>query len=112
MSQERGKDCCESVRLRMSDEAALLRAIREHPDEDTPRLVYADWLQEYGDDEDRAAFIRLECELARLPPADRRRSVLLQRRRTLWEAHKGRWRAAVPHTRGVRVYGEATARGF
>lgn len=32
----------------MDEEAALLRAICEHPDEDTPRLVFADWLQEQG----------------------------------------------------------------
>src|SRR5829696_8063349 len=32
----------------MNDEAAFLRAICEHPDEDTPRLVFADWLQEQG----------------------------------------------------------------
>lgn len=37
--------------------AALLRAILMHPAEDTPRLVYADWLQERGD-EARAEFIR------------------------------------------------------
>ena len=30
----------------MSDEAALLKSIIAHPDEDTPRLVYADWLDE------------------------------------------------------------------
>ena len=30
----------------MSDEKALLAAIWEHPHEDTPRLVYADWLDE------------------------------------------------------------------
>lgn len=32
----------------MDDEAALLRAICEHPDEDTPRLMFADWLSEQG----------------------------------------------------------------
>ena len=32
----------------MSEEDALLRAICEHPDEDTPRLVFADWLSEQG----------------------------------------------------------------
>lgn len=32
----------------MSTEAALLRAIREMPDEDMPRLVYADYLEEAG----------------------------------------------------------------
>jgi uncharacterized protein (TIGR02996 family) len=31
----------------MSDEAALLRAVAAHPDEDTPRLAYADWLDEH-----------------------------------------------------------------
>lgn len=32
----------------MSDEVALLRAICDHPDDDTPRLVFADWLTEQG----------------------------------------------------------------
>lgn len=41
----------------MSDRAALLSAIRAHPDEDTPRLVYADWLDENGEP-DRAKLIR------------------------------------------------------
>jgi uncharacterized protein (TIGR02996 family) len=43
----------------------LLAAICAHPDEDTPRLVYADWLDEYGDavDRARAEFIRVGCGL-------------------------------------------------
>jgi uncharacterized protein (TIGR02996 family) len=49
----------------MSD-AAFLRAICAAPDDDTPRLVYADFLEEAGDP-DRAAFVRLQCELARTP---------------------------------------------
>jgi uncharacterized protein (TIGR02996 family) len=36
---------------------AFLDAIFDHPDDDTPRLVYADWLQE-GGYEDYAQFIR------------------------------------------------------
>lgn len=32
----------------MSDEAAFLRAICDQPDEDTPRLAFADWLTERG----------------------------------------------------------------
>src|SRR5438552_3681095 len=44
---------------------ALYRAILAHPDEDTPRLVYADWLDEH-DDLDRAEFIRVQCRLARM----------------------------------------------
>lgn len=38
----------------------FLRTIRENPDDDTARLVYADWLQERGE-EDRAEFIRVQC---------------------------------------------------
>lgn len=49
----------------MSDRDALLAAIRSHPEEDTPRLMFADWLEEQGD-EVRAEFVRLQCELARL----------------------------------------------
>lgn len=33
----------------MTDHDALLRVIIEHPDEDTPRLVFADWLDEHAD---------------------------------------------------------------
>lgn len=49
----------------MTDERSLLDAILAHPDEDMPRLMYADWLQEHGQDE-RAEFIRVQIELARL----------------------------------------------
>jgi uncharacterized protein (TIGR02996 family) len=38
----------------MSDREALYAAILAHPDDDTPRLVFADWLQEHGN-ETRAA---------------------------------------------------------
>ena len=48
----------------MSDEDALLAAIAAHPDEDTPRLMYADWLDEHGQPV-RAEFIRVQIELAR-----------------------------------------------
>ena len=50
----------------MNDGASLLRAILLHPKEDTPRLMYADYLDEQGDAA-RAEFIRVQCELARLP---------------------------------------------
>jgi uncharacterized protein (TIGR02996 family) len=48
----------------MSEKAAFLSAIRDTPDDDTPRLVMADWLQEHGEGE-RAEFIRLQCEIER-----------------------------------------------
>ena len=42
------------------DEAALLKAVCADRDNDLPRLVYADWLDEHGRPE-RAEFIRLQC---------------------------------------------------
>ncbi len=50
----------------MSDGDALLAAILAHPDEDTPRLVYADWLDEHNDP-DRAEFIRVQVQLHNTP---------------------------------------------
>ena len=50
----------------MIDEQALLSTIIADPDDDRPRLVYADWLEEHGQ-RDRARLIRVQIELARLP---------------------------------------------
>jgi uncharacterized protein (TIGR02996 family) len=47
------------------DRLALLRAIALAPDDDAPRLVYADWLDEFGTtdaDRARAEFIRVACK--------------------------------------------------
>ncbi len=49
----------------MTDGEALLRAIIAHPDEDVPRLAYADVLDEQNEPA-RAEFIRLQCDSARL----------------------------------------------
>jgi uncharacterized protein (TIGR02996 family) len=40
----------------------LLAAVREEPDDDTPRLVLADWLEENGVPE-RAELIRVQCRI-------------------------------------------------
>ncbi|MBN9518947.1 TIGR02996 domain-containing protein [bacterium] len=50
----------------MDDETALLAAACDRPDDDTPRLVLADWLDDHGDAA-RAAFVRAQVELARTP---------------------------------------------
>lgn len=50
----------------MADHAAFLRAIIAAPDDDLPRLVFSDWLDERGEG-DRAEFIRVQCELALTP---------------------------------------------
>lgn len=51
----------------MTDREALYRAIIANSSEDTPRLVYADWLQE-NDRPEEAEFIRLGCWLATASP--------------------------------------------
>src|SRR5271166_1502115 len=52
----------------MSNEEAFLAAIREFPDDNVPRLIYADWLEERGDP--RAKFLRMECLLKNASPQD------------------------------------------
>ena len=53
----------------MTDDA-LLCSVLAHPEDDLPRLVYADYLEETGDAVQikRAEFIRVQCELARSEP--------------------------------------------
>ncbi len=86
----------------MSDEDALLRAITLAPDDDLPRLVYADWLDERGDPafggRARAEFIRLQCEthaVAKTRPqsaSERERLRRLQARAYgLLRRNKDRW---------------------
>jgi len=53
----------------MTDRDALYRAILAHPADDTPRLVYADWLEENGRGEE-AEFMRLDCRLEAGAPDD------------------------------------------
>ncbi len=50
----------------MTTEDDFIAAILARPGDDTQRLVYADWLQERGQDE-RAGFIRVQIKVAREP---------------------------------------------
>lgn len=52
------------VAVLSADELALLAACRVDPLNDVPRLVYADWLEERGEDT-RSLFIRLQIGLER-----------------------------------------------
>jgi uncharacterized protein (TIGR02996 family) len=49
----------------MTHHEGFLAAILAEPEEDSHRLVYADWLDENGNSE-RAEFVRVQCRLARL----------------------------------------------
>jgi uncharacterized protein (TIGR02996 family) len=79
----------------MTDADALFRSILAYPDDDAPRLIYADWLDEHGDP-DRAAFIRAQVELARMRLDHPKRDALVQIERTLLGKHAAAWSAWVP----------------
>jgi len=117
-----------------SDRDALFGAICDNPEEDTPRLMFADWLDEHGEP-DRAEFVRLQCELARLaddasdsqavyeflrdrdhvtrPSADwtqidngiHRRIALDLRAADLFRRHGGAWEPKLPKRSGVEWSG-------
>jgi uncharacterized protein (TIGR02996 family) len=101
----------------MTDRDALYRAILAHPDDDTPRLVYADWLQE-NDRSEEAEFIRIGCQLEALPPEhpDYAELVVRQEELKLWlGAHAPR--SAPAFAAGLSVNGgpewwKSSYRGF
>lgn len=82
----------------MSEEKALLAAIWANPLDDAPRLVYADWLDEHGAPAQvaRAEFIRVQCELELLSPADSRFAGLEAREQALIKERKKEWLKSVP----------------
>ena len=89
----------------MSDRDAFLSAIAAAPDDDLPRLVFADFLDEHGEAE-RAEFIRVQVELARLKDDGPRRTGLAFREQELLDGHKAAW--GVPGLQGVQEF----RRGF
>jgi uncharacterized protein (TIGR02996 family) len=69
---------------------ALLKSVLASPEDDLPRLVYADWLDEHGDPA-RAEFIRTQIELATLPDHDPRYRALEDREHELLSEHEAGW---------------------
>jgi uncharacterized protein (TIGR02996 family) len=72
---------------------AFFDAIRDAPEDDVPRLVYADWLDEGGEPaaSARAEFIRVQCELSKLGRGDPRRPDLKEREQDLLVEHEREW---------------------
>src|SRR5262249_16610047 len=64
-----------------------------NPDDDMPRLVYADFLEESGLPvcRARAEFIRLQCEAVRLSRNDPRFGLIRQREEVLLAAYIRKW---------------------
>ncbi len=73
----------------MTHDHAFLQAVLDEPDDDAPRLIYADWLEEHGDP--RGEFIRVQCALTRLPLGVPARRELKARERHLEAAHRRAW---------------------
>ncbi len=88
--------------MRLEAEAFLQR-IRAYPDDDTPRLIYADWLEEQCGETDtqRARFIRVQISLNHLMEGDAKAphtrdaawAELLAAERELFEAYREEWTA-------------------
>lgn len=76
-------------KLASSAEDAFLQTILDHPDDDIPRLVFADWLEEHGNP--RGAFIRLQCERAKLAPHDAAWKPLLAQEAALRNQFEAEW---------------------
>lgn len=74
----------------MIENPALYAAIVANPREDTPRLAYADWLDEHGD-ADRARFIRLQYEIEKLPPIGAKVSKAKKEEEALLKSRGGEW---------------------
>ncbi len=90
----------------MTHADAFLQAVLDAPDDDAPRLLFADWLDEHGDP-DRAEFIRVQIALAGRP-ADHAVAGLRSRQNALLALHDDEWSEPV---RGV-AFAWAFHRGF
>jgi uncharacterized protein (TIGR02996 family) len=69
---------------------AFLQSIIESPDDDSPRLIYADYLEEHGQPE-RAEFIRLQCQRALMRADDLKAAELEAREQELLKEHEEEW---------------------
>ncbi len=68
---------------------AFLNAIKENPDDDSLRLILADYLEER--DDPRGTFLRCETEIASMDRFDDRIWDLKKHRDQLWTEHQNEW---------------------
>jgi uncharacterized protein (TIGR02996 family) len=95
--------------LHSATDSAFLSTILDNPDDDAPRLVYADWLDEQGEG-DRAEFIRLQVREARMAPDDPELPGVHARAEYLVRIHHVEWASRLPRFDGV--HWEVFDRGF
>jgi uncharacterized protein (TIGR02996 family) len=72
------------VKLPHPELLGLLRACKEEPNNDAPRLILADWLDEHGDTT-RGRLVRLQCLAARMSHRERKHQRTEERARVLAE---------------------------
>lgn len=89
--------------------AELRQLICEQPDDDEPRLVYADWCEEHGAI-DRATLIRTQIARAALAPWDVGQIALETVETRIIREHGERWLGELPRIEGVTWAG--FSRGF
>ncbi len=77
----------------MTEDDAFIRTIREQPDDETARLVYADWLDDRSDP--RAEYLRAEAAWVALQPSDEQYRPLYRRVSQLAAALDPEWFAGV-----------------
>jgi uncharacterized protein (TIGR02996 family) len=90
-----------------SDRTAFLRAIAAEPNDDTARLIFADWLDEHGEAA-QAEFIRVQCEQEQVDDTTEAAYRLARRERELLAQHRTAWEAEVRQL----VIGPPVARGI
>jgi uncharacterized protein (TIGR02996 family) len=71
-------------------EAGFRLDIAEHPQDDAPRWIFADWLEDHGD-EAQAEFIRIQLRRAQLPPDAEEQPALARREAELLATYEVRW---------------------
>jgi uncharacterized protein (TIGR02996 family) len=91
---------------------AFMAAILASPEDDTPRLVFADWLDENGTEEEkaRAALIRAQCRAEALPEGSGERRKLEREAKAILKDYGDRWAKPLKDTRLAK--GWKFRRGF
>lgn len=93
------------------DLKTFLAACHTESDDDTPRLVLADWLEEH--DDPRGEMVRLQCQLSALPAGDPTYNELFDRHQKWWKKYESWWQkevgmliwASSPQDRGLPTIG-------
>ena len=105
------------------DERSLLLSVAVAPEEDAPRLVYADWLDENATSDNaraaRAEFIRTQISIARgidvvtgIPLTSESRVALTIRENELRAEHRAEWEAETRRALGTSCEEVTFRRGF